>query len=156
MNSIILCLLLLLAMSSNALAPVSVVTDAREYMPGDIVTIYVTLPACPCANMSLWVYVDQPNLVNLVFNPVWNPKRTEVLLFALSKDAPYGNWTITATLEHDYARTWFMVVSWIYPVPEFNALSLTAILAIGAAAVLVRSRKRTNVRVQDFGYRNHH
>jgi hypothetical protein len=94
--------------------------------------------------------------VNLVFNPVWNPKRTEVLLFALPKDAPYGNWTITATLEHNYARTWFMVVSWIYPVPELYLAPLVTILTIGAAAVLVRSRKRSSVRVQDFGYRNHH
>jgi hypothetical protein len=134
-------LLALLASSGNFLAPVSVVTDAREYMPGDIVTIYVTLPVCPCANTSLWIYVDTPNLTNLVFTPVWNPNRTEVLLFQLPKDAPYGNYTITATLEHNYGQTWFMVVSWIYPIPEFPSLSIPEFVIVLVISLLVL-RKR--------------
>jgi uncharacterized protein YfaS (alpha-2-macroglobulin family) len=136
----ILLLILTLLASPGQAATLAVRTDSAQYLPGDWVTGYILLP-CPCSE-PLEFYVDKPDGRNLAFGIFENLTARMNFQFRLPEDAPYGNYTITITMDHTYAQTWFMVVSWIYPVPEFSGVAVVIFSALGASLFLLRRRRK--------------
>jgi uncharacterized protein YfaS (alpha-2-macroglobulin family) len=136
----VLLLVLTLLASPRQAAALTVATDQAQYLPGDWVTGYVTLP-CPCSE-PLMFYVDKPDGRNLAFGIFENLTARMNFRFRLPEDAPYGNYTITITIDHEYAQTWFLVSKYFGPVPEFSGLALVTFSALAASLFLLRRRRK--------------
>jgi len=101
-------LILILALAQTA-PQVTVTTDQSSYAPGDRVTITVSASGLDAnETLSLWLYVDKPNLHNLYFTEL--PINGDAILVDLPQDAMVGNYSVAVTWDHQIAETSFMVV----------------------------------------------
>ena len=101
-------LILMLALGQTG-PQVTVTTDRSSYGPGDRVQITVSASGVDAnETLSLWLYVDKPNLHNLYFTEL--PINGDAILVDLPQDAMVGNYSVAVTWDHQIAETSFMVV----------------------------------------------
>ena len=100
-------LILMLALAQTG-PQVTVTTDRSSYAPGDQVQITVCASGLGNDTLSLWLYVDKPDLHNLYFAEL--PISGGVVDVSLPEDAPGGLYTVSVTWGHQIVETSFTVV----------------------------------------------
>ena len=99
-------LILMLALAQTG-PQVTVTTDRSSYAPGDQVQITVSASGLGNDTLSLWLYVDKPDLHNLYSAEL--PITGGVVDVLLPEDAVQGMYTVTVMWSHQEVETNFTV-----------------------------------------------
>jgi len=124
---------------------VAVTLDRSWYMPGEEVTITITvLMTDNPTNMSwLWLYIDKPDLHNAYFTQLDPVNQT--VIWQIPEDAADGTYTVIVTWDHRYTQTDIIVQA--QPIPEFPVPLLVLMIAT-AATLLAILRRQASARTE--------
>jgi hypothetical protein len=135
-------ILLALVTVAQVISPsATVMLDRNAYLPGERVTIYITVyqPSDVWRNKILWLYIDGPDLRNVLFLQLEAADQT--ILWDIPADAAEGNYTVTLTWDHSYVQTGFSVVS-VSAVPEFSMPVIAFMVCLSLVVVFRKAATR--------------